>query len=135
MSTIREVPTGIMVTIWPEDAEESPDTALDSYMWCVSVVYRGHGMWAIVRGDHNSGTCLSRDDVWHIEPRPSERNDSWLKAHRYTKDEAMAKAREWAPKIRIQGITAAELVAQKTAARSAGVDETLSEIRDRLSNQ
>jgi hypothetical protein len=107
VAEVYERPTAIEVTIWPEDAE-----CLDAFTWCVTVAYRGRGKWAVLRGDSGSRVCLGRDGKWDHEPSPSSRDDDWLADHRFGKDEALALAREWAPKVDINGYEAVEVLAR-----------------------
>lgn len=107
MTEVYERPTAIEVTIWPEDAE-----CIDSHVWCVTVAYRGHGKWAVMRGGTASGACFGRDGRWDYEPSPSSRDDDWLADHRFGKDEALALAREWAPKVDMNGFEAVEVLAR-----------------------
>jgi hypothetical protein len=98
------------VSVWPDEIE-----CMDSEVWKITVAYRGHGMWAVVRGgDGSRGIVLGvQSDLhaWHIEPRPSERDDDWLAGHRFPLDAALDLARVHAPKVTINGMTALEVLA------------------------
>jgi hypothetical protein len=102
---VRVVATSYLVTAWPEDMADN----IDAYMWSVSVTDRGHGKWAVIRGG-DGGPCLGTDDEWDYEPSPSNREDDWLAAHRFDLDEALLLARDHAPRIRINGMTALECI-------------------------
>jgi len=89
-----------------------PGDDIDAYSFAITVTYRGRGLWAVSR--HRR--CLRRDGVWDFEPIPSDRTDEWLAEHRFTEAEALELAKEWAPRVMCNGITAAEALArtQKT---------------------
>jgi hypothetical protein len=56
----------------------------------VSVVWRGLDMWAVTQEPH----CLNSTGEWEYEPSPSNRDDAFLARCRFTRDEAIEKARE-----------------------------------------
>lgn len=91
------------VSVWPDDIE-----CIDSETWKLTVEYRGHGKWAIVRGR----SCLGSNGEWDWEMRPSEREDEWLAAHRFPLAEALDLARRHAPAVKINGMTAVEVLAR-----------------------
>lgn len=73
-----------------------PGTDMDSlegHLSGVTVVWRGLDMWAVTQ---LPGRCLNRDGEWEYEPRPSERDEEFLARCRFTRDEAVQKARELA---------------------------------------
>lgn len=94
------------VSVWPDDRCDN----IDAITWCVSVSWRGHGRWAVVRGVSDGGPVLGRDGTWSYEEIPSSREDDWLAAHRFTLEEAMALAAQWAPKVTVNGMTALEVL-------------------------
>lgn len=85
-----------------------PAHHLDRETWSVTVEYREPGKWAVLRGRR----CLGRDGIWRHESTPSEREDEWLTDHRFTEQEALLLAAEWAPKIVVNGLTAADVLAR-----------------------
>lgn len=91
------------VTVWPPDIE-----CIDSETWKITVEYKGRGLWGVMRGR----ACLDRDGEWAWEMAPSEREDEWLAAHRFPITDAMRLAREHAPKVTINGMTAVEVLAR-----------------------
>lgn len=101
--------TQYTVSVLPEDSINRPG-------WEITVEYRGRDRWAVMHG----GTCLSRDGVADMgigagmavdyEPIPSERDEKWLARYRFTEQEALERAVEWAKVIRVNGKTAAEIL-------------------------
>lgn len=101
------------VTIWPEDMLDD----INAGTWCLCVQYRGAGRWGVFRGsDAGRNTpCLGRDGTWSFG-RSDDQEDTaaWLANYRFTEQEALAFAREWAPKVRVCRMTAAEVLAEVT---------------------
>jgi hypothetical protein len=95
-------PTAFMISVWPEGGE-----TVNTGSFSIMVEFRGHGRWAVLHG----GMCLETDGKWDFERSPSNRDDEWLATHRFTFDEALALAREHAPKISLMGKTALEVLA------------------------
>lgn len=88
-----------------------PPDQLDSRTWGIDVESTGRGTWAV----RHLGQCLDvNDGYWDPEPLPSSRNEEWRVTHRFPLAEAIAAAREAAPDIVVNGLTAAE-VARKTS--------------------
>jgi hypothetical protein len=83
----------------PEDHIEYPTFA-------VTVEDRGRGRWAVCRGKR----CLGVDGYWDWEPLPSSREDAWLEEHRFSLADALELAVGVAPKIRINGVTPADVL-------------------------
>ena len=71
---------------------------------------RGNGWWAVTRGTE----CLSIDGDWDYEPLPSARTTEWVAAHRFGEAEAIRMARQACRAIRVNGVTAEELLAVGT---------------------
>ena len=88
-----------------------PETAPDAHLFEITVEYRGHGRWAVLR--HSQ--CLNHDGTWDWEMRPSEREDDWLDTHRFDLDTALRLAKEAAPSVSVNGLTAAAALARYTA--------------------
>lgn len=103
---IRQVVTEYLVTAWPEDMADIPDAR----HWCVTVVSRGHGKWAVLEGRSGSRYCLGTDGEWDLEPSPSNREAGWLATHRFDLERALELAREMAPKITINGKTTLDAI-------------------------
>lgn len=82
-----------------------PDDNIDHDTYAITVEARGNGLWAVLR--HR--WCLGSDGEWEFEPIPSERTDEWLASHRFPLDEAVELARRAAPKVRVNGMTAAQV--------------------------
>lgn len=79
-----------------------------STAWEVTVEERGHGLWAVM----NMGNCLNAKAKWDYEPIPSSRTDAWLAKHRFPLEEARRLARQVAPSITWNGMTAVDLLAK-----------------------
>jgi hypothetical protein len=102
MSTHPEVqvlPAEYWVSILPRDD-------INASTWSCQVAYRGRDRWAVV----HYGQCLSRDGKWDYERIPSEREDEWLAEHRFSLDEAIERAKQVAPHLRTNGLTAVDVL-------------------------
>ena len=97
--TVRE--TRYEVSLLPEDN-------INAHTWMVAVEYRGRGRWAVL----HHGYCLGTDGEWSYESMPSGREDEWLAMHRFDLDTALRLAKEHAPKLTINGMTAADVLAR-----------------------
>jgi hypothetical protein len=80
----------------------------DSYLWDVTVEWRGAERWAVMHGP----MCLGSDGQWDVERQPSSRDDKWREHHRFALNDALRLGREWAAKIKINGLTPAGLLAK-----------------------
>lgn len=98
--TVR--PTRYEVSLLPEDDVNYP-------VYALGIEARGAGRWAVVR--HRM--CLGVDGEWDWEPIPSERGDDWLAAHRFDLDTALRLAKQAAPGVTVNGISAAQVLAQR----------------------
>jgi len=85
-----------------------PEGHIDRPIFEITVEYRDRGKWAVCR----MRQCLSVDGQWHFEPNPSGRDDDWLASHRFDLDAALSMAREAAPNVRCNRVTAREVAAQ-----------------------
>lgn len=77
----------------------------------VWVEWRGRDWWAVVR----PGTpteCLDGRGERDFEMRPSERTDEWLADHRFDLETALRLAKDVAPKLTVNGLTAEDLLAR-----------------------
>jgi len=108
---VRTTAISYEVSIWPEDC-----CCIDSAMYCCSVVYNGFGKWSVRRGlSHDKDEqrpCLGRDGEWHYENLPSDRSSEELERDRFDVVTALALAREMAPRVELNGLTAAEALAR-----------------------
>lgn len=84
-----------------------PEDDSNGMLFRIVVAYRGRGLWAVSRHRY----CLGRSGEWDHESVPSERTDEWLAEHRFPLDEALRLAREELPKLRVNGMSAAEVQA------------------------
>jgi hypothetical protein len=91
-----------------------PETDINAHVFEITVEYRGHGQWAVLR----HGWCLGHDGAWDYELRPSAREDEWIAAHRFDLDTALRLAKEAAPGVAVNGLTAADVLA-RNATREA----------------
>jgi hypothetical protein len=85
------------VSIFPADD-------INRQVYTINVEDRGRDRWAVVR--HRQ--CLSAVGEWSWESIPSEREDEWLAAHRFDLDTAQRLAKEAAPHLTVNGLTALE---------------------------
>jgi len=107
VAEVFERPVAYEVSVWPPEH----GGCIDSATWCVTVADRGRGLWAVLRGGTGSTVCLSAAGKWEFEPSPSNRDDKWLAAHRFPLEEALQLAREHAPKVTVNGMTAVQVLA------------------------
>jgi len=84
-----------------------PEDDPERFAWTLTVEYRGRDLWAVCR----MGQCLGTDGQWDYEPRPSGREDDWLKTHCFDLDTALRLAEKAAPHIVVSGLTPAGLLA------------------------
>lgn len=104
--------TRFQVTVLPLDD-------INAFTWSLTVEYRGHDRWAVLRG---ARVCLSRSGSWDYESIPSEREDEWIAAHRFEYAEAIQLAIKHAPDIVVNGLTATQVL-ERINARAAGSRE------------
>lgn len=82
---------------------------VDGYAWNVTVEWRGpDDLWAVL----HHGSCLSSNGRFDYEPSPSNREDDWKVTHRFPLEEALRLAHEVAPKICINSLRPADLIAK-----------------------
>lgn len=67
--------------------------------------------WAVRR----MGRCLGRDGTWDWEPLPSSREDDWLATHRFDLETALRLAKAAAPRVVVNGMTVADMLARSGA--------------------
>ena len=108
MTDVRVTVTSYEVSIWPEDC-----SGMDSAIYCCSVTHTGYGNWSVRRGSAGStGAVLGIDGQWHYERLPSERRKKELAEHRFDLETALKLAREMAPRVTLNGLTAEEALAR-----------------------
>ena len=117
MTEVYVRPTQYDVSVFPDAMREDPSSALDADTWKITVEYRGAGTWAVC----HMGRCLGISGEWDREPRPSSREDPWLEDHRFPLKCALDLAWEHAPKIRINGMTALEILERHRPAPESGI--------------
>lgn len=104
MTTVPEPrvqPTGYTVSCLPYDD-------INSEAFSIKVDYAGHGRWAVRSGSR----CCAADGRWDYEPIPSERTDEWLAKYRFDLDTALRLAKEYAPRVTINGHTVEQVLAR-----------------------
>jgi hypothetical protein len=84
------------------------DSAPDAHVFELTVEWRGHDRWAIIR----HGECLDQDGNWSWERLPSSREDEWLARHRFDLDTALELAKQAAPLVNVNGLTPATALAR-----------------------
>lgn len=87
------------------------DLIPDAFAWNVTVEWRSEGLWAVKWGPY----CLSIRGKWDHEPIPSSRTNAWLAAHRFIEQDALRRAHEMAPTVRVNGLLPADLVERHQA--------------------
>ena len=110
MSTVRATTYTVLPDDWDTYEREGWD---ERYTWTIDVVDTGVGTWAVRWG----GRALSREGKWDWEPRSSDRDDEWLKAHRFSEGDAIQWARGEVNEIQVNGRTVAEAYAWVTERR------------------
>ena len=82
-----------------------PEDSVNHHLYAVTVAWRGGEDYAVIWFKR----ALGRDGEWDWEPIPSEREDSWLREHRFDYWEALRRACEVAPTIVVNGRIASEI--------------------------
>ena len=96
------------ISVFPDEMLRDEFAAMDSSSWVLTVEDRGMCRWAVLRGRW----CLGTDGEWDREPSPSSREDDWLETHRFDLGTALRLAAEQAPNVRINGLTALDILAK-----------------------
>ena len=96
----RQRVTKYTVSYLPEDYTG------ESYLWDLTVEYRGNDRWAVQHGESQS---LGRDGLFDWDP--SEKPDAWLRDHRFSEQEALELAHKAVMAVKINGRTAEEYIA------------------------
>jgi hypothetical protein len=78
-------PVAYDVSVFPDEIRDEPKFYGEPEHWVVHVEWRGRGTWA---------------------------EDDWLAAHRFALDDALVLAREHAPKVRVNGHSAVDVLAR-----------------------
>jgi len=100
--TIYTQPTTYMVGTMPFDN-------MEAHAFTITVEWRGGDRWAVCR----AGQCATKTGRWSHERQPSSRTDYWKRTHRFDLDTALALAEKLAPKLKLMGKTAEEIIAQQ----------------------
>lgn len=82
---------------------------IDVDLFTIAVEWRGKDRWAVLLRGH---WALGTDGEWSREPIPSYREDDWLASHRFGLDEALKLAKREAPKVIVNGLTVADVLAK-----------------------
>lgn len=70
--------------------------------------------WAVVQ-PFQPAPCLGSDGEWDWEPQLSSRTDEWIATHRFDLETALELAKREAPKLTVNGRTAADFLAHDAA--------------------
>jgi hypothetical protein len=109
MSTQRNRPTVSTTTVAGiVRVSAVPATYPEARHWTLTVEHRGPRAWAVCW----SGMCLSDRGRWDIEPSPSGRTPDWLAHHRFSRADAISRAKAQALLINVNGHTAADYLAR-----------------------
>lgn len=92
-----------------------PEDSINHDPWSIQVAWRGGESYAVV---NRFRQCLSVDGKWSHEPMPSSRTERWIAAHRFDYQTALRLACEEAPRVVVNGKTAAQ-VAEWEAGRAS----------------
>lgn len=93
-------PREFVVSCLPEDDPEGA-------VWDVHVEYRGRGLWAVRRRIYT----LRTDGDWDLDPRGARGGEQFLAAHLFEREDALERARQAAPRVRVDGRTLPVLLA------------------------
>jgi hypothetical protein len=85
-----------------------PYDDINSSAFSIQVDYAGHGRWAVRSGSR----CCAADGRWDYEPISSERTDEWLAKYRFDLDTALRLAKEYAPRVTVNGHTVEQVLAR-----------------------
>jgi hypothetical protein len=107
MAEVTVEATTLTVNAVPADVPQA-------YLWELTVERRGPDSWAVCR----MRECLGADGEWWFESIPSERSDEWLRTHRFDLSTAVRLARLEAPKVTVNGLSVADVLARHS--QSAG---------------
>lgn len=83
---------------------------IDADIWSLTVSWQGQGRWVVRRG---RSWRLSRNGS--LDLVPSEPTVDWIAAHRFAFAEAMRLAVEHAPNVKMNGLTATEVLQRVNA--------------------
>lgn len=105
-----------------------PEDHADAFHFTIKVEYRGHDRWTVTK----STRYLGADGKWSYgyswrdgtqEPQSDEDfrevregRDAWLAAHRFDLETALDLAKQNAPLVKVNGWTAAALLAEEARA-------------------
>lgn len=93
-----------IVTITRYEVSVLPEDDINRSVYTINVENRGNDRWAVVR--HRQ--CMNAKGEWSWESIPSEREDEWLAEHRFNRATALELAQWAAPRVIVNGHTAAE---------------------------
>jgi hypothetical protein len=99
---------GITMRVTEVTVSAVPENNVNHHHFSIQVAWRGPGdTYAAVR--HRM--CLDANGTWDYEPRPSERTDEWIAAHRFPYKTAVALAATAVQFITVNGFTVADVLA------------------------
>ena len=85
-----------------------PESYADADSWAITVEYCRNGTWGVFRGRRSLGS----DGLWDWENGDNLADDDWLASHRFGLETALKLAREYAPKVSVNGLTPADIFAR-----------------------
>lgn len=110
-TTVHTRATTYTVTCLPDDPIDPGDFDI-TVEFAGAVTFDGprpeNRQWAVRR---RSRWCLSHGGNWDLETSDSRCDDDWLAVHRFDLETALRVAAEQAPLVRVNGMTAAQVLA------------------------
>lgn len=88
-----------------------PEDDVNYRLYAVQVQRRPDGKWMVVSKAMDA--CYGLDGVWADGVKPYGRGDDWVRAHRFDEATALRLAREAAPSVTVNGITAAQVLERR----------------------
>ncbi|MEV6547942.1 hypothetical protein AB0M57_04440 [Streptomyces sp. NPDC051597] len=95
----------VLVTVTRYEVSLLPEGHRARCHFTITVEHRGGASWAVLDGPF----CLGLDGDWEYEPLPSNRTDEWISTHRFDLKTALELAKQAAPRVTVNGCTAAEV--------------------------
>lgn len=103
---IAEQTPGPQVRATQYEVSILPEDDINYRLYAVQVRRRSDGEWMVV--NRAMDACYGLDGVWADGVKPYGRGDDWVRAHRFDEETALRLAREAAPQVTVNGITAAQ---------------------------
>lgn len=103
-----ELPEGVATRVTEITVSAIPEDNINHGHFSVAVQWRGGETYAVTR----HGQCLGADGTWDYEPRPSNRDDDWIAAHRFGLEKATELAGRACLELTVNGLTVADVLAR-----------------------